>query len=214
MSWTFKRTKSNETAISELEAVIDEANGKSILMFNSVPDSGLIGPGVGDIYPTCLRDSGVIRIGAATRSGNPSAWSGADCDYVLPGENIVIDPTNTPCWPTEDNAIDYASHLKGGSFTGSSYATALAAGVAAGVAALVLLCQDPNMIDTENINKGTYRNYRRIKRAFDSMGTQEKAGGPQFINPWEKVFTDKLGDINACDKESRKKLAGVMKQLL
>ena len=179
-------------------------------MFNSMPDSGLIGPGVRNIYPTCLRDSGVIRIGTATRSGNPSAWSGADCDYVLPGGNLVIDPTSTPYWSTEENAIDYESHVKGGFFTGSSYATALAVGVAA----LVLLCQDPNMIGDENIDKGAYRTHQRIKKAFESMGTREKAGGPLFINPWEKVFTDRLGDTNTCDKESRKKLASVMKQLL
>ena len=210
MSWTFERTPSNKTEISQLETVIDEAHKKNILMFNSVPDSGKNGPRVENIYPTCLKDSGVIRIGAATRTGDPSAWSGADCDYVLPGEGIAFDHTNTPYWPTENNAIDNASHAKGESFTGSSYATALAAGVAA----LVLLCQDPNMIGTENPNKTTYRTYRRIKTAFNSMGTQEKSGGPQFINPWEKVFTNKLGEIDARDKESRKKLAGVMKQLL
>ena len=93
--------------------------------------------------------------------GNLSAWSGADCDNVLPGGNIVIDPTGTPCWSTAENAIDYESHVKGGFFTGSSYATALAVGVAA----LVLLCQDPNMIGTENINKGTCRTYRLRKHS-------------------------------------------------
>ena len=213
MSWTFEKSKSIEAAISLLETAIGKANKKDILMFNSVPDSGLTGPGIENIYPTCLKDSGIIRIGAATRSGNPSDWSGADCDYVLPGEKIVIDTINTPCWLAENDGIDYASQNKGGSFTGSSYATALAAGVAA----LVLLCQDPNMIGPENTKKETYPAYRtcaRIKKAFGRMGIQEKTGGPMFINPWEKVFSaSNLESIRTCDQESRKKLARLMKLL-
>ena len=54
----------------------------------------------------------------------------------------------------------------------------------------------------------------QIKKAFENIGTQEKAGGPLFINPWGEGFTNKLGDTNACDKESRKRLASVRKQLL
>ena len=54
----------------------------------------------------------------------------------------------------------------------------------------------------------------QIKKAFENMGTQEKAGGPLSISPWEKGFTNKLGDINACHEESRKRLARAMKQPL
>ena len=67
MSWAFERTKSNETAVSQFEEVIDEVNKKNILMFNSVLDLGLTRPGVRNIYPTCLKDSSVIRIGTTTR---------------------------------------------------------------------------------------------------------------------------------------------------
>ncbi|KAF1954929.1 hypothetical protein CC80DRAFT_594587 [Byssothecium circinans] len=161
MSWSIVRNDSgysnNTEALTKLQSALLAASHKSLL-FCSSPDIGAA-TSANTYYPFgCPEIKKMFKIGAAKADGTRYGWSGNECDFILPGENVEVKENHHMICSDE---LDMVS-------TGSSVATALAAGLAA----LILHC----------VRLGAIYNVHSVNRAgFGSQGTLENGVREQTL---------------------------------
>lgn len=155
MSWSFKKTSSDDHYESKFRNLIDQAVKKNILLFASLPDKPL--EETSQYAPVSLE--GVIKIGSATVFGEPSRENMyAQLDFLLPGEGITLS-TGEPA-------------------KGSSFSTAYASGLAASLlyclrAHRVLIEPGDGSLTYEALNmaktsQGMKGIFKRLGRSLDS----------------------------------------------
>ena len=178
MSWTIKETEENGNDIRRLEAAMNEASKKGILMFCAAGDKG---SHQDKEYPAAYNPTRIFRIGAAKANGNVWDWVGdpRNLDFILPGHEVVDrNPHGAPLEKFRPR-------------TGSSVATALAAGLAA----LVLHCVRLSAIHTDTLGPSATKSavaisdfnnlqkHDNMKAAFKAIGTSEESQN-KFIEVW------------------------------
>ncbi|KAK3937215.1 hypothetical protein QBC46DRAFT_356837 [Diplogelasinospora grovesii] len=94
MSWSVQRkdgsdgSVSNVEAIRSLDAAIQKAAQKGIIMYCSAADGGLYGSHT-EVYPKRADTVHIRAVGSATETGHPSDFvDPAQVDYLFPGEDI------------------------------------------------------------------------------------------------------------------------------
>ena len=175
MSWSIKQTETNAEDIQRLEDAIVVARRAQIILFASLsddrphPDKSA--------YPACM-SSDVIRIGAATKEGDPFPGIRAkDADHLFPGVDIPYD---------FNDRHDLV--------TGSSVATALAAGLAS----LLIYCvravgtttrvtrQDIQRM-FEGLEKRDEARYPSVLSAFQDLEIERKEGDGKVLEPRDQL---------------------------
>jgi hypothetical protein len=130
--------------------------GKETLLFCSAPDKGQ-SKLKDSHYPfNCEGITKMFKIGAAQATGKEYPWTGDQVDFLLPGENVVMAPSDQSM--SGDNLPR----------TGSSVATALAAGLAAMIIHCVRLSALCN-IDVKSHSGVAHERAVRAIKTFDSM---------------------------------------------
>lgn len=178
MSWTIEKTPDNEADITKLEAALDEAAKKNILLFCSANDQGTEAD---ESYPAA--NSTRFKIGAATAQGTTWRWTRtSQVDFIFPGDKVIKErPGNVP--------VEKCSLV-----SGSSVATALAAGLAA----LVLYCvqfsayhcittnQQARVVTLDDFHAMKTR--KRMAEAFHAIHTTKDSDN-KYIEVWNTFET-------------------------
>ncbi|KAL1640281.1 hypothetical protein SLS58_007097 [Diplodia intermedia] len=174
MSWTIDKPNTNNVETARLEAALDDAFKKDILLFCAASDQG---PVVRATYPAA--SGRCIRIGAARASGQEYELVGgaSSVDFLFPGHNVV---------PGQTSELDLRLD-KGSLLSGSSVATALAAGLAALVLHCVQFAAQYAKSSNAPGDRVTSDDFARLKSrdgmfaAFQSIDTTEH----KYVKVWD-----------------------------
>lgn len=192
MSWSVQRNDSTDEALNNtahlnrLKASLEKASndqqdaqgkkiGKETLLFCSAPDTGE--SSLRDThYPfNCDGISKIFRIGAAQVTGKAYPWTGNQVEYILPGENVGMKPSDM-VRPNEDKVLR----------TGSSVATALAAGLAAIIIHCVRLgavynFHKNNRAGVSERSVRAIKTFKAMKAAFENISKSDWTKGDKRL---------------------------------
>ncbi|KAJ4361131.1 uncharacterized protein N0V89_001700 [Didymosphaeria variabile] len=199
----------NNTAhLNRLKASLEKASnnqqdaqgkwfGKETLLFCSAPDTGE-SSSRDTHYPfNCDGISKIFRIGAAQVTGKPYPWTGNQVEYILPGENVGMKPSDM-FRPNEDKVLR----------TGSSVATALAAGLAAMIIHCVRLgavynFHKNNRIGVSERSIRAIKTFKGMKAAFQTISKSDWAKGDKSLEV-ETFFKDDGDELSKDAPKSEK----------
>jgi len=151
MVWTVEAAEHHSDA-KDLEDALASAADANVVMFCSANDGNIPAE---KCYP---RGEKIIRIGAATDSGDPCPWV-QDYHFLLPGDNIPF--KSTP----QTHATGSASHGSG---------SALATALASGLGGILLYCERLVGQEEESFKSGDrmFEAFHRMSRLNQSKFTQ------------------------------------------
>lgn len=191
MSWTFKRTGSDDHE-AKFESLVHEAVSKHILLFASLPD--IILAETSQFAPVSIKD--VIKIGSATAFGESSKENKyAKPDFLLPGEGIQLSTGETA--------------------KGSSFSTAYASGLAASM----LYCLRAHR-EIAQIREGEplYKALQKAKMVdgmrgiFSRLG--QNSGSPTDAAVFVQPYLSLAPDFNTSDDGIRADLEAIVNEIM